>query len=148
MNKTCWNLIVVATLSLILIALTFGLNIRFSEFAEKENPIANVTTQNFEELVQESDKTVLLWFWSLECEPSLEIEPDLNQLAITFANDLLVYSVDLDKYPNIGIETDIERIPTLIYYNHGSEFKRIVGVRSIDMLEIETRDAIDMHLKG
>lgn len=88
-----------------------------------------ITSENFEEEVLKSDKTVLLDFWAPWCGPCQMLSPIVDQVAAE--NDSIkVGKVNVDDNEELAMKFKTMSIPTLIVFKDGEEAKRSVGVIS------------------
>jgi thioredoxin 1 len=82
---------------------------------------------NFEELVLQSDKPVLVDFWAEWCGPCRMVGPIVNELAEDYAGRLIVGKVDVDSNPGISTKFGIRNIPTILFFKDGVVVEKHVG---------------------
>lgn len=94
----------------------------------------NITDANFEELVKNSDKPVLVDFWAEWCGPCKMVAPLVDELSSEYSGRVLVGKVNVDENPNISMEFGIRSIPTLLVFKDGAVVDRHVGIAPKDIL--------------
>jgi thioredoxin 1 len=96
--------------------------------------VNEVSDQNFERDVLQSDKPVLVDFWAQWCAPCRMIAPTVEAVAEKYQGKASVFKVDVDKNPSVSQKYGIKGIPTLILFKNGKEEERIVGATSKDAI--------------
>jgi len=88
----------------------------------------NITKENFEKEVLNSDKPVLLDFWAAWCTPCKMVSPIVEEIAgeITHAK---VGKVNIDEQPELAAAFNVMSIPTLAVMKNGKVVNSIVGAR-------------------
>lgn len=96
--------------------------------------ILRVTSQNFEEEVLKSNKTVLVDFYADWCGPCKMLSPIVDEVAKEM-NEIKVVKVNVDEAQDLAMNYQVMSIPTLVVIKDGKEAKRSVGL--IDKSEIK-----------
>ena len=96
--------------------------------------IIEVTDDNFQAEVLESETPVLVDFWAPWCAPCRAIAPVLEQIAEE-RDDVRIVKLNTDENMEMSAAYQILAIPTLILFNHGAEVKRLRATRSKTQLE-------------
>lgn len=89
--------------------------------------VSDVSDNNFETNVLQSDKPVLVDFWAAWCAPCRMLAPTVEAVAEKYANSARVFKLNVDDNPNISQRYGIKGIPTLILFKGGREAERVVG---------------------
>ena len=87
-----------------------------------------ITKDNFDQLVTNSDKTVLLDFWAPWCGPCRMVAPILDEIAAE-RSDIVIGKVIVDDEMELAVRYGIASIPTLIVMKNGMEVEKAVGYR-------------------
>jgi thioredoxin 1 len=95
--------------------------------------MVEITSENFEEIVNNSDKPVLVDFYANWCGPCKRLAPNFEQFSES--NDsVIAVKADVDKLQDMLSEIDIQSVPTLVLYSNGKETKRKSGYMTVDEL--------------
>ena len=88
--------------------------------------IVNITKDNFEELVLNSAKPVLLDFWAVWCGPCRMVAPIVEQIA-SEREDIVVGKINVDEEMELAVRFGIVSIPTLVVMKNGKMANKAVG---------------------
>ena len=87
-----------------------------------------VNKDNFQEVVLNSDKPVLVDFWASWCGPCRMVAPILEEIA-NERNDVKVCKVNVDEEPELAGRYNVMSIPTMIVVKEGQVVNQAVGAR-------------------
>ncbi len=87
-----------------------------------------ITTQNFDEMVLNSDKPVLIDFWAEWCGPCRMVGPIVDDLHKHYEGKAIVGKVNVDEQQEIAAKYGIRNIPTILFFKNGEIVDKNVGV--------------------
>ncbi|MBQ2917107.1 MAG: thioredoxin [Clostridia bacterium] len=87
----------------------------------------NLTNQNFDKEVIESNKTVLVDFWATWCGPCQMLSPILSEIAEQYGDKIKVGKVNVDEYRELAVKYQISSIPALLLFKEGKIVDTFVG---------------------
>jgi thioredoxin 1 len=93
-----------------------------------------ITDSNFDEIVKNSDKPVLIDFWAQWCGPCLAIAPVIEEIAKEYEGKAIIGKVDVDNNPKVAMNYGVRNIPTLLIFKNGQVVDKQVGAAPKGML--------------
>ena len=90
--------------------------------------VVKITKENFQELVLNADREVLLDFWAPWCGPCRMVSPIVDEIAAE-RGDIKVGKVNVDEQPELAAQFGVMSIPTLVVMKGGKVVNQIVGAR-------------------
>jgi thioredoxin 1 len=103
--------------------------------------LSDVTDNNFQAEVIESEQPVLVDFWAPWCGPCRVVGPVLEEIAGE-RDDLKIVKLNTDENPQISAQFQVLSIPTLILFKNGQPVKKVVGAYPKRKLEAELEPAL------
>ena len=91
--------------------------------------VAEVTDQNFEAEILNSDKPAIIDFWAEWCGPCLAIAPIVKALAEQYGDQVKIAKMDIDSNPNTPGKYGVRAIPTVLAFKDGLVAEQITGAR-------------------
>ncbi|MDG1148131.1 MAG: thioredoxin [Crocinitomicaceae bacterium] len=86
-----------------------------------------ITDANFEELVLNSDKPVLVDFWAEWCGPCRMIGPVVEEMSGEYEGRAVIGKVNVDQNPGVSAKFGVRNIPTILFIKNGEVADKTVG---------------------
>jgi thioredoxin 1 len=91
--------------------------------------ITDVTDQNFETEVLQSDVPTIIDFWAEWCAPCRQIAPIVKDLASEYDGKVKIVKMNIDENPNTPGKYGVRAIPTVLAFKGGTVVEQITGAR-------------------
>ena len=88
-----------------------------------------ITKDNFQSEVLDSELPVLLDLWAAWCGPCRLVAPVVEEIAAEYAGRLKVGKIDVDDQPELQAAFDALSIPTLVLVKDGAVVAKAIGAR-------------------
>lgn len=89
--------------------------------------VKSVNESNFEDLVLNSDKPVVVDFWAEWCGPCKALAPILDEISKEVSGKAEIVKLNVDECGEIAQKFGIRGIPTLIFFKNGEVKSTLVG---------------------
>lgn len=97
--------------------------------------IVHLTKNNFNEIISQKDKKILVDFYAAWCGPCKMLTPNLESLNKELDENTLIAKINVDEEPTLAEFYDVSSIPTLIVFKDGEIVKRELGYKTIEQLK-------------
>ena len=98
-----------------------------------------VTDENFNAEILNSDLPALVDFWAEWCGPCRMVSPLVEELANDYNGKIKVAKMDVDQNRETPTRFGIRNIPTLIFFKGGEVAQIIIGVQPKSHIEEEIK---------
>ncbi len=95
--------------------------------------VINITNENFEAEVINSEKPVLLDFWAAWCGPCKMIAPIVHEIAHE-RDDIKVGKINVDDEMKLAVKFGIQSIPTLILIKDKKAVAQSIGYQTKEQI--------------
>ena len=91
--------------------------------------VIDVTDQNFEAEVLQSDKPAIIDFWAEWCAPCRQIAPVIKELAAQYGDQVKIVKMDIEANPATPGKYGVRAIPTILAFQGGQVVEPLQGAR-------------------
>ncbi len=103
---------------------------------------AEITDNQWESAVLQSETPVLVDFWAEWCAPCRAMGPYIDKLAEDYDGKLKVLKINTQDNPEVPAKYGITAIPTFLLIKSGEVVKQMVGSQPYD----ELKKVVEAHL--
>jgi len=107
-----------------------------------EENLINLSENDFDEIIVNSDIPVIVDFWAPWCGPCKVMGPVFEKVSKEYVLKSLFTKVDTELEQNLGSKYAIRSIPTLIVFKDGMEVERVSGALDENSL----KSLVNKHL--
>ena len=98
--------------------------------------VIHITKENFESLVNQNEKPVLIDFWAPWCGPCQMVGPIIEEIAAE-RSDIIVGKINVDDEMELARQFRIVSIPTIIVMKNGEKVATSIGYKpKADILKL------------
>ncbi|KAL6616764.1 hypothetical protein ACP70R_039034 [Stipagrostis hirtigluma subsp. patula] len=100
------------------------------------------TFSSFDELLENSEKPLLVDFYATWCGPCQYMVPILQEVSEKLSDKIQVVKIDTEKYASIASRYRIEALPTFIIFKDGKPCYRFEGALPANQLIEQIESAL------
>ena len=98
--------------------------------------VIHITKDNFEPIVNQNEKPVLIDFWAPWCGPCQMVGPIIEEIAAE-RNDIIVGKINVDDEMELARQFCIMSIPTIVVMKNGEKAATSIGYKpKADILKL------------
>ncbi|MCI5970312.1 MAG: thioredoxin [Oscillospiraceae bacterium] len=94
--------------------------------------VVMVDSKNFEDVVINSTKPVLVDFYADWCGPCQMLAPVIDEIAEELEGEAVVCKLNVDEARDLAMEFRVATIPTLMVFKNGEAVETVIGARPKD----------------
>ena len=94
----------------------------------------NITDQNFDQEVLQSQIPVVVDFWAPWCGPCKMMGPAIESMAAEFEGKVKILKLNVDENPSSAGKYEILSIPALKFFKNGEIVDEMVGLQPQEVL--------------
>ena len=104
---------------------------------EAEGLVRAVNSTNFDQVVLQSSKPVIVDFWAPWCGPCRAVAPVVEQIAKMREGNYVVVKCNIDESPDIAQRYNVQSIPLIGLFRNGRLERQSLGAKPRPQLEAE-----------
>ena len=106
--------------------------------------VIELTKQNFDKKVLQSDVPILVDFWAPWCQPCLMMAPVLDELSEEFDGKLKIGKLNMEfpEHQPLAVQYKVQAIPNMKLFKKGKVVKEFVGLRPKEIFKQELKSEI------
>lgn len=98
--------------------------------------------KSFFELIEASDKPVLVDFYADWCGPCKMVSPAIKRVAGDFKGRIITIKINVDHKQQIAARYQIQSIPTIMMFYKGRDIMRLTGAYPYEAIKAEVEKSL------
>ncbi len=103
-----------------------------------------ITKENFDEIVKNSDKPIIIDLWAPWCMPCKMLSPIVDELAQDYVDKIIFGKINVDDAAEMAAELSVMNIPVLIFFDKKEEKARLTGLMSKEAIEAKIQECFSI----
>ena len=105
-------------------------------------PVREIYEHEFDELLANTDKLVVVEFYTTTCPSCAALEPIYNEVARSLGEDAIFTKVDVNKNMQLALRFGIMGTPTIKFFCDSRPISEMVGETNATILANTVKDLI------
>ncbi len=89
--------------------------------------VSNITTDEFNEILKNESKLIIVDTWAPWCGPCKSIEPLFEQLAEKHSQNMRFVRMNMDEEYTFAQRYMVQSLPTFIIFKEGKPYSSLIG---------------------
>lgn len=102
---------------------------------ENSNDVISLTSSNYKDEVESTDKIVLIDFFATWCSPCKIMSPIVDDIASSNKGKVKVCKVDIDKQSSLSKRFNVSSIPAIFIMKNNKVITSFIGVQTKDVIQ-------------
>lgn len=102
---------------------------------ENSNDVISLTSSNYKDEVESTDKIVLIDFFATWCSPCKIMSPIVDDIASSNKEKVKVCKVDIDKQSSLSKRFNVSSIPAIFIMKNNKVITSFIGVQTKDVIQ-------------
>ncbi|MBQ7553392.1 MAG: thioredoxin [Bacteroidaceae bacterium] len=86
-----------------------------------------ITDSNYQELMADTSKPVVIDFWATWCGPCRMVSPIIDELSAEYEGKVVIGKCNVDENEDLTLQYGIRNIPTVLFFKNGQLVDKQVG---------------------